>query len=143
MKGINWPKFCLVSMLPRTQVLAKKVIAIMELSQRQLSKQDHYDYGLRSFVIPITRAAGMTKRVDQDLPEDVILQRSMRDLIKPKLVYADIPLFNALLSDLFPGLELAPKESDHLRKAIEDDLVSRGLQIVPAFILKIIQVYTP
>ncbi|CAM6114547.1 unnamed protein product [Calypogeia fissa] len=123
------------------KVLAKKVIAIMELSQRQLSKQDHYDYGLRSFVIPITRAAGMTKRVDQDLPEDVILQRSMRDLIKPKLVYADIPLFNALLSDLFPGLELAPKESDHLRRAIEEDLLARGLQVVPAFIIKIIQLY--
>ncbi len=29
------------------QVLAKKMIAIMELSQQQLSKQDHYDYGLR------------------------------------------------------------------------------------------------
>lgn len=40
------------------QVLAKKMIAIMELSQQQLSKQDHYDYGLRSFVIPIARAAG-------------------------------------------------------------------------------------
>lgn len=34
------------------------MIAIMELSQQQLSKQDHYDYGLRSFVIPIARAAG-------------------------------------------------------------------------------------
>ena len=40
------------------QVLAKKMIAIMELSQQQLSKQDHYDYSLRSFVIPIARAAG-------------------------------------------------------------------------------------
>ncbi len=29
------------------KVLAKKMIAIMELSQQQLSKQDHYDYGLR------------------------------------------------------------------------------------------------
>ena len=45
--------------LPAVQVLAKKMIAIMELSQQQLSKQDHYDYGLRSFVIPIARAAGM------------------------------------------------------------------------------------
>ena len=36
------------------------MIAIMELSQQQLSKQDHYDYGLRSFVIPIARAAGNT-----------------------------------------------------------------------------------
>lgn len=29
------------------KILAKKMIAIMELSQQQLSKQDHYDYGLR------------------------------------------------------------------------------------------------
>jgi hypothetical protein len=29
------------------KVLAKKMVAIMELSQQQLSKQDHYDYGLR------------------------------------------------------------------------------------------------
>ncbi|BFI30788.1 dynein axonemal heavy chain [Marchantia polymorpha subsp. ruderalis] len=123
------------------KVLAKKVIAVMELSQRQLSKQDHYDYGLRSFVIPIARAAGSTKRVDPDLPEDVILQRAMRDLIKPKLIYADLPLFNALLSDLFPGLELAPKESEFLRKAIEEDLVSRGLQVVPPFVQKVIQLY--
>ena len=49
------------------QVLAKKMIAIMELSQQQLSKQDHYDYGLRSFVIPIARAAG------QSLPDVIIV----------------------------------------------------------------------
>lgn len=30
------------------KVLAKRMVAIMELSQQQLSKQDHYDYGLRS-----------------------------------------------------------------------------------------------
>lgn len=43
----------------------------MELSQQQLSKQDHYDYGLRSFVIPISRAAGAMKRTDPDAPEEV------------------------------------------------------------------------
>ena len=42
------------------------MIAIMELSQQQLSKQDHYDYGLRSFVIPIARAAGKPSLI---LPE--------------------------------------------------------------------------
>ena len=30
------------------KTLAKKMVAIMELSQQQLSKQDHYDYTLRS-----------------------------------------------------------------------------------------------
>jgi len=59
------------------KILAKKMIAIMELSQQQLSKQDHYDYGLRSFVIPIARAAGSLKRVDPDASEEVILYRSV------------------------------------------------------------------
>ena len=35
--------------------------------------------------------------------EQVIMYRTMLDLIKPKLVYLDLPLFMALLSDLFPG----------------------------------------
>ncbi|CAK9199554.1 unnamed protein product [Sphagnum troendelagicum] len=121
--------------------LAKKVIAIMELSQRQLSKQDHYDYGLRSFVIPIARAAGAMKRVEPDLPEDVILQRAMRDLIKPKLIFADLPLFNALLSDLFPGVELTPKEASDLKRAIENQLRLAGMQVVAPYVTKIIQTY--
>jgi len=112
----------------------------MELSQRQLSKQDHYDYGLRSFVIPIARAAGRMKRKEPDLPEDVILQRAMRDLIKPKLIFADLPLFNALLSDLFPGVELAPKESSDLKRALDFQLRSTGMQIITPYITKIIQV---
>nr|AML30862.1 axonemal inner arm dynein heavy chain 6 [Marsilea vestita] len=123
------------------KILAKKLIAIMELSQRQLSKQDHYDYGLRSFVIPIARAAGATKRGDPDMVEEHILMGSMRDLIMPKLIYADIPLFNALLSDLFPGVELPQKESETLRKALEQELVAQGLQVVNDFVSKIIQMY--
>lgn len=37
------------------KVLAKKMVAIMDLSQQQLSKQSHYDYGLRWGSIPHQR----------------------------------------------------------------------------------------
>jgi hypothetical protein len=40
------------------KVLAKKMIAIMELSQQQLSKQDHYDYGLRWVTPPLSSPGG-------------------------------------------------------------------------------------
>ncbi|GFH10191.1 dynein-1, subspecies f, partial [Haematococcus lacustris] len=123
------------------KVLAKKMIAIMELSQQQLSKQDHYDYGLRSFVIPIARAAGSLKRVDPDASEEVILYRTMLDLIKPKLVYLDLPLFMALLSDLFPGVELPAADGGSLKRAIEAELREHNLQVVPEYITKIIQVF--
>ncbi|GMH41208.1 hypothetical protein BSKO_09118 [Bryopsis sp. KO-2023] len=123
------------------KILAKKMIAIMELSQQQLSKQDHYDYGLRSFVIPIARAAGALKRGFPDSSEEVIMYRTMIDLIKPKLVYLDLPLFMALLSDLFPGVELPQNDGGELRKEIEATLRENNLQIVPDYITKIIQIF--
>lgn len=123
------------------KILAKKMIAIMELSQQQLSKQDHYDYGLRSFVIPIARAAGSLKRADPDASEEVIMYQTMINLIKPKLVYLDLPLFMALLSDLFPGVELPQSDGGALRKAIETELKDNNLQVVPEFVTKIIQIF--
>ena len=56
-------------------------------------------------MIPIFRAAGAFKRIDPEGSEEAILYRTMQDLIMPKLVYLDIPLFRALLGDLFPGVD--------------------------------------
>ncbi|PNH00452.1 Dynein-1-beta heavy chain, flagellar inner arm I1 complex, partial [Tetrabaena socialis] len=65
----------------------------------------------------------------------------MLDLIKPKLVYLDLPLFMALLSDLFPGVELPPADGGVLRRAIEAELREANMQIVPEFVTKITQVF--
>ena len=121
--------------------LAKKMVAIMELSQQQLSKQDHYDYTLRSFVIPISRAAGAHKRVDPEGSEEAILYRTMQDLIMPKLVYLDIPLFRALLGDLFPGVDQPPDAGGDLRNMLEVKCAELGLQVVDDWIVKIIQIF--
>lgn len=86
----------------------------------------------RSFVIPIARAAGSLKRIDPEASEEVILYRTMLDLIKPKLVYLDLPLFMALLSDLFPGVELPALDGGVLRAAIVQDLQEVGLQVSAA-----------
>ena len=76
--------------------------------------------------------AGALKRVDQEVSEELIMYRTMLDLIKPKLVYLDLPLFMALLSDLFPGVEQSPTPAGALRVAIEADLVENNLQVLPA-----------
>ena len=123
------------------KVLAKKMVAIMELSQQQLSKQDHYDYTLRSFVIPISRAAGAFKRIDPEGSEEAILYRTMQDLIMPKLVYLDIPLFRALLGDLFPGVDLPQEEDSDLKKMLVRKCDELGLQVVDEWIVKIIQIF--
>jgi hypothetical protein len=57
------------------------------------------------------------------------MYRTMLDLIRPKLVYLDLPLFMALLSDLFPGIELPPGDGGLLRRAIELELRENNLQV--------------
>lgn len=50
-----------------------------------------------------------------------------------------MPLFNALMSDLFPGVE-PPVESDSkLQGAIEAELTAAGLQKVPSIVRKCIR----
>ena len=48
--------------------------------------------------------AGQLKRSSPDLAEDVLLIRAMRDANLPKFLADDLPLFNALIQDLFPGV---------------------------------------
>ena len=48
--------------------------------------------------------AGSLKRADVNVSEDVVLVRAMRESNIPKFLSHDIPLFNAIVSDLFPGL---------------------------------------
>lgn len=54
-----------------TRVLAKKVFSLFSLSKQQLSKQDHYEWGLRGLVTLI-RYAGKKRRANSHLPDEEV-----------------------------------------------------------------------
>ncbi|GMH50243.1 hypothetical protein TrRE_jg3287 [Triparma retinervis] len=122
------------------RALAKKTITLYNLMQQQLSKQDHYDYGLRNLKA-VLNMAGSLKRADASVNEESILMRALRDMNLPKFIEDDLVLFRLLLGDLFPGLELPTSEYGSLQKALERDLDRNGLQKHPFLIGKIIQLY--
>jgi len=86
------------------RVLAKKMTTLYSLGEGQLSKQYHYDFGLRALKSVLVMA-GSLKREFADLGEDMVLMRALRDANMPKFVFEDVPLFLDLIQDLFPGLD--------------------------------------
>ncbi|CAM9519888.1 unnamed protein product [Discosporangium mesarthrocarpum] len=122
------------------RVLAKKTITLYNLMTQQLSKQDHYDYGLRNLKA-VLNMAGSLKRADPSMNEEAILMRALRDMNLPKFIKDDERLFRLLLGDLFPSLELPVSEYGALQVAIESELRSKGLQQHPFLVMKIVQLY--
>eukprot|EP00002_Diphylleia_rotans_P022931 TRINITY_DN4501_c0_g1_i3.p1 TRINITY_DN4501_c0_g1~~TRINITY_DN4501_c0_g1_i3.p1 ORF type:complete len:4513 (-),score=1142.54 TRINITY_DN4501_c0_g1_i3:360-11993(-) len=120
--------------------LSKKITTLYQLSIQQLSKQDHYDFGLRS-VKSILVTAGALKRAEPEQVEDIILLRALRDMNLPKLIAEDVPLFLGIMSDLFPGIEPPQIDYGALQAAIEAELKENSLQIHRKLIHKVIQLY--
>ena len=108
------------------KVLAKKMTTLYSLAEAQLSKQYHYDFKLRALKSVLVKAGGL-KRENEGMAEDVVLYRALRDMNMPKFVFEDVPLFNGLLGDLFPGLECPRFAYPKLKNAIEIDLENAGL----------------
>lgn len=81
--------------------LAKKMIRLYSLASQQLSKQDHYDFGMRA-VKSILVLAGRLKRVEPDTDEELLLVKAIRGANLPKFLTDDTHLFLALVQDFFP-----------------------------------------
>eukprot|EP00163_Fabomonas_tropica_P002875 TRINITY_DN1232_c0_g1_i1.p1 TRINITY_DN1232_c0_g1~~TRINITY_DN1232_c0_g1_i1.p1 ORF type:complete len:4516 (+),score=1594.38 TRINITY_DN1232_c0_g1_i1:127-13674(+) len=118
--------------------LSKKITTLYQLANQQLSKQDHYDFGLRAIKSVLMNAGGL-KRADSEMQEDLLLLRSLRDMNLPKFIHDDVPLFMALISDLFPGLEYPQVDYGAFSQAIEAELKADGLQLNAHMISKVIQ----
>jgi dynein heavy chain len=82
-----------------------------------LSKQDHYDWGLRAIKSTLVVAGGF-KRAEPDITEHYLLMRTLRDFNLPKMASDDIPVFLGLLADLFPGVQGRPEY--HQMPSLED-----------------------
>ncbi|XP_012283270.1 dynein beta chain, ciliary [Orussus abietinus] len=120
------------------RILARKFITLYTLCKELLSKQDHYDWGLRA-IKSVLVVAGSLKRGDPGRPEEEVLMRALRDFNIPKVVSDDLPVFMGLISDLFPALDVPRKRDVEFEKTVKQAATDLLLQPEDSFVLKVVQ----
>ncbi|KPI85651.1 putative dynein heavy chain [Leptomonas seymouri] len=123
-----------------SESLSKKVSILYELMEKQLSKQDHYDFSLRNIKAVLVQA-GNLKRENFPGTEQQLCLKAMKDMNLPKFVKEDVPLFLGMLGDLFPGVTPQGEGLEELRAATVDELQAEQLQINEHIITKCLHLW--
>ena len=121
-------------------LLSQKFFLLYNLCEQQLSKQRHYDFGLRN-ILSVLRTAGSVLRKAVVKDEPFLFMRTLRDMNMSKLVFDDIDLFNSLLQDLFPGKNPDKNSYAEVEKALKHHVNEMGLIYHPPWVAKCIQLY--
>jgi len=122
--------------------LSIKFNVLYKLCEEQLSKQRHYDFGLRN-ILSVLRTAGNSKRAEAvGADEEMIMCRTLRDMNLSKFVAQDIPLFLSLLRDIFPKqTSIKKKVYEDVERSIKKLMNENCLMHVDSWFIKIIQLY--
>lgn len=120
------------------RALARKFISLYSMCRELLSKQDHYDWGLRA-VKSVLIVAGSLKRADPTRSEDEVLMRALRDFNTPKITVDDTPVFLGLIGDLFPALDVPRQRKTELEEVVREAAVGLNLQPEQSFVQKVIE----
>lgn len=121
-------------------ILSRKFITLYSLCEGQLSKQVHYDFGLRN-ILSVLRTLGAQKRTHPNETEETIVMRVLREMNVSKMTNEDSPLLLSLIDDMFPGIKLTSAINKPLARAIVHQTAEMGVIDSPDFHLKVVQLY--
>jgi dynein heavy chain len=102
-------------------ILSRKMTKLYKLASEQLSCPRHYDFGMRA-VKSVLNMAGRLKRGNPEKPEDALLIQAMIDSNVPKFLNQDIPLFDAIIHDLFPNVPSMAFKNEELDEVIIENI---------------------
>ncbi|KAL0047749.1 hypothetical protein WJX82_010930, partial [Trebouxia sp. C0006] len=127
--------------------LGRKLVALFGLAQQLLSRQQHYDWGLRALKICLAIAGRLLRehrsagQAVNQVAETQIIVKGVCLATMPKLTFEDTARFQALLQDIFSGVSMPETADDQMLAAIHNAAASLHLQVVPEQVEKVLQLH--
>ncbi|TKA41939.1 Dynein heavy chain, cytoplasmic [Friedmanniomyces endolithicus] len=129
------------------KALSRQTVPFFDRCGARLSKQPHYDFGLRALKSVLVSSGGLKRsrvaaggEAAADFEPQIIVQ-SIRETIAPKLVRADASLMEQIEAESFPGVQYIPATLEALRKALREVVEERKLVATDAWLTKVLQLY--
>ncbi|XP_066451266.1 dynein axonemal heavy chain 14 isoform X2 [Eleutherodactylus coqui] len=129
--------------------LSGKLINLYQLSSKQLSQQNHYDFGMRAIKTVLVVAGQKKQDVESRMKntrlspekEMLIIISALKEANLPKFLAEDVILFENIMADLFPGVNLQKANTEKIEKAVSAAVSELCLQPWESQMEKVIQFY--
>ncbi|KAJ9300682.1 hypothetical protein DTO271G3_1846 [Paecilomyces variotii] len=130
--------------------LSKQTVPFFDHCSLQLTKQAHYDFGLRALKSVLVSSGGLKRarlaNSDSELGPDEVIEpqiivQSIRETIAPKLIREDVDTMLNIQMEDFPGVEYVPANYEKLKQAIRDIAREHHYVDSDTWITKVLQLY--
>lgn len=130
--------------------LSKHVVPFFDSCASSLSKQAHYDFGLRALKSVLVSSGGLKRAriavidsatADEAVMEPQIILQSLRETIAPKLIRSDVEIMRSIEEEAFPGVQYIPAPLEKLTAAIREQAANSKLVVSESWMTKILQLY--
>ncbi|TKS81144.1 Cytoplasmic dynein 2 heavy chain 1 [Collichthys lucidus] len=119
------------------EMLGRKLVAIFNLARELLTPQQHYDWGLRALKTVLKACGSLLQQQRRSQEKDKIQESSLvvqalRLNTMSKLTFADSTRFDALVRDVFSGVNFTDVEDQILMHALEEVYKEARLELIPS-----------
>ncbi|XP_071781183.2 cytoplasmic dynein 2 heavy chain 1 [Centroberyx gerrardi] len=128
------------------EILGRKLVAIFNLARELLTPQQHYDWGLRALKTVLKGCGSLLQqqRRSQDknkIQESGLVVQALRLNTMSKLTFADSSRFDALVRDVFSGVNFTDVEDQTLMHALDQVYKEARLELIPSQLKKALELY--
>uniref|UniRef100_UPI000D2FB652 cytoplasmic dynein 2 heavy chain 1 n=1 Tax=Maylandia zebra TaxID=106582 RepID=UPI000D2FB652 len=126
------------------EILGCKLVAIFNLARELLTPQQHYDWGLRALKTVLKACGGLLQqhrrnRNKEKIEESSMVVQALRLNTMSKLTFADCSRFDALVRDVFSGVDFTDVEDQILTHALEQVYKEAQLELIPSQLKKALE----